>query len=123
MPAINTLKAMGSIDNDNYPEGLRKLYALSNVPTLTLVSHYCSYFVNTPSLFTAIWKMLKGWYDPVTISKISIHSSVPKEIMKLIIPEDELPISFGGTSTLPLPDLPSVKSLKAKVPSHCGKMW
>ncbi|PLB44299.1 CRAL/TRIO domain-containing protein [Aspergillus steynii IBT 23096] len=52
---------------------------------------------NCPSYFGAIWKILKGWVDPITAAKLVFLA--PAEVyptLKEYIDDDDLPIKVGG---------------------------
>lgn len=55
------------------------------------------YIINAPYLFSTVWSFIKPWLDEVTVSKIAILSSsqYKAELLKQI-PEENLPIEFGG---------------------------
>ncbi|KAF9530988.1 CRAL-TRIO domain-containing protein [Crepidotus variabilis] len=55
------------------------------------------YIINAPWTFTAVWSVIKGWLDPVTVAKIDIMgSSDYKEKLLKQIPPQNLPKEFGG---------------------------
>ncbi|KAI9368545.1 CRAL-TRIO domain-containing protein [Aspergillus egyptiacus] len=62
---------------DNYPESLG-----------TLLIH------NAPWIFSGIWKIIKGWMDPVIVSKVHFTNSA-KDLSKFI-DMDKLPKELGG---------------------------
>ena len=56
------------------------------------------YIINAPFLFTTVWSVVKGWLDPVTVSKIVIcGKSYQADLLKQI-PDENLPKEFGGKS-------------------------
>ncbi|KOS18088.1 Sec14 cytosolic factor [Escovopsis weberi] len=74
------VKKASVISQNYYPERLGKLY-----------------LINTPWGFSAVWSVVSGWLDPVTVSKIKVlGSSYQKELLAQIAPEN-LPKTFGGT--------------------------
>ncbi|THC92559.1 hypothetical protein EYZ11_007970 [Aspergillus tanneri] len=55
------------------------------------------FLCNCPSYFAAIWKILKGWVDPVTAEKLVFLT--PVEVLptlKEYIDPENLPVSLGG---------------------------
>lgn len=54
------------------------------------------YIINAPFGFSTVWSLIKGWLDPVTVSKIHIlGSSYQSDLLKQI-PAESLPKSLGG---------------------------
>ena len=54
--------------------------------------------VNAPSFFAATWRLIKGWLDPRTASKIEVISSrsfMEKRLLEFI-DADQLPSDYGG---------------------------
>ncbi|KPM36269.1 Sec14 cytosolic factor [Neonectria ditissima] len=73
------VKQASVISQNYYPERLGKLY-----------------LINAPWGFSTVWSMMKGWLDPVTVSKINIlGGSYQSELLKQI-PAENLPKNFGG---------------------------
>jgi len=65
----------------------------------TLQTHYPEvlahiYVVDSPWIFQACWKLIKGWIDPVTVAKIAFVTKV--ELANHIKPE-VIPVLCGGT--------------------------
>lgn len=56
------------------------------------------YIINAPFLFTTVWSIVKGWLDPVTVSKIVILGKSYKDDLLKQIPAENLPKDFGGKS-------------------------
>lgn len=81
IPNVYTyLKQASAISQNYYPERLGKLY-----------------LINSPWTFGSFWTVIKGWLDPVTVSKIAVLTSgETKELLKQI-PAENLPKEFGGT--------------------------
>lgn len=50
-----------------------------------VVSHI--YVINTGSLFSMAWSMVKGFISPRTASKISVDSGIPEDLLKVLGPE------------------------------------
>lgn len=55
------------------------------------------YIINSPWGFSTVWSLIKGWLDEVTVAKIHILGSNYKTELIAQIPEENLPIEFGGT--------------------------
>lgn len=68
------------ISQNYYPERLGKLY-----------------IINAPWGFAAVWSVIKGWLDPVTVKKISILGGGYQKELLAQIPAENLPKDFGGT--------------------------
>jgi hypothetical protein len=81
VPSVYSYVRQASVVSQNYyPERLGKLY-----------------LINAPWGFSTVWSVVKGWLDPVTVSKINIlGSGYQSEILKQI-PAENLPKAFGGT--------------------------
>lgn len=57
------------------------------------------FFLNTPPIFMAIWRLIKDWIDPVTANKMHLlGSEFQSELLEYIHP-DQLPIEYGGTNS------------------------
>ncbi|ORX48323.1 CRAL/TRIO domain-containing protein [Hesseltinella vesiculosa] len=80
MPAIQLIRTIADVDQKYYPETLNKLF-----------------LVNAPGAFVYVWKLVKGWLDPGTISKIKILGSDYKQELLDQIPAENLPTFLGGT--------------------------
>lgn len=93
-PALDAIVEGGLMDKLYYPEGLRKMY-----------------FINTPTLFQMLFKMVKSFYDPRTLGKIDILGSNYESTLRAIIPEDELVTLYGGKQEYTFPPAGPVKGL------------
>lgn len=70
---------LSSVSQDNYPETLGMLF-----------------IVNAPTLFAAIWSVVKGWLDENTVSKIHLlGSNYQKQILEHVEAAN-LPKEYGG---------------------------
>lgn len=80
VPQVYSYVRQASVISQNYyPERLGKLY-----------------MINAPWGFSTVWSVVKGWLDPVTVSKINIlGGSYKSELLKQIPPEN-LPVAYGG---------------------------
>lgn len=81
IPSVYSYVRQASVVSQNYyPERLGKLY-----------------LINAPWGFSTVWSVMKGWLDPVTVSKINIlGSGYQSELLKQV-PAESLPKEFGGT--------------------------
>jgi len=78
--AIKFTKSLSAVDSAYYPERLADLYV-----------------VNAPWIFAIMWKLVRGWLDPVTANKIHIIKGDPKPTLLAHIDADQLPAAYGGT--------------------------
>jgi len=76
------IQQASEMSNYNYPERLGHMY-----------------LINTPWGFSAVYKMVKGFLDPVTAAKIHVPGSASeaKKVLLAQIPAENLPAEFGGT--------------------------
>lgn len=74
------VKQASSISQDHYPERLGKLY-----------------IINAPWGFGSVWSVVKGWLDPVTVSKIHVLGGGYQKELLAQVPAENLPKLFGGT--------------------------
>lgn len=74
------VKQASSISQDHYPERLGKLY-----------------LINAPWGFSSVFSVVKGWLDPVTVSKIHVLGSGYQTELLAQVPKENLPKLFGGT--------------------------
>lgn len=77
--SIGLLKKLAQIDDNNYPENLKRMY-----------------IINSPTIFTAIWKAVKPFLNENTIRKVRILGSDHKSLQEDIAPEN-IPVEYGGT--------------------------
>jgi hypothetical protein len=73
---VNKASAIGQ---DRYPECMGKFY-----------------IINAPWGFSAIWSVISGWLDPVTVAKIAILGTSYQDKLLAQIPAENLPKEFGG---------------------------
>ena len=68
--------------------------------------------------FSASWRLIKGWLDPRTTSKIEVISSKDMAKKKLLelVDEDQLPSDYGGTG----PD--TRETLKNDIPGDVTRL-
>lgn len=78
------VKQASSISQDHYPERLGKLY-----------------IVNAPWGFSTVFSYVKGFLDPVTVSKIHVLGSGYQKELLAQIPAENLPKSLGGSCQCP----------------------
>jgi hypothetical protein len=60
------------------------------------------YIVNTPSLFTTLFAMLKPFVDPVTLSKIEVMGGSYADSFAKLMDTSQIPPCLGGTSEAPM---------------------
>ncbi|UJR19950.1 hypothetical protein I4U23_023082 [Adineta vaga] len=79
---LNTCKQCLYIDDNYYPERLGQLFV-----------------VNPPTIFPALWNLVKHFIDPVTKRKIMVLKKGNETTMTLLqhIDSDQLPCEYGGT--------------------------
>jgi hypothetical protein len=71
--------AAAAIGQDRYPEIMGKFY-----------------IINAPWAFSAVWSLIKGWLDEVTVNKIDIIGTAYRDKLLAQIPAENLPKDFGG---------------------------
>lgn len=78
---LNFVKCIAQVDSDNYPETMG----------LMLI-------INAPGIFQVAWKMIKGFLDPRTVSKIEIFGdkSTWKPRLAELVDDDQLPAELEG---------------------------
>eukprot|EP00658_Telonema_sp_P-2_P014074 TRINITY_DN15338_c0_g1_i2.p1 TRINITY_DN15338_c0_g1~~TRINITY_DN15338_c0_g1_i2.p1 ORF type:complete len:434 (-),score=100.78 TRINITY_DN15338_c0_g1_i2:172-1473(-) len=78
------LQSIIQVCDMNYPEQMCRLF-----------------IVNAPTLFSAAWRVIRNFLDPVTRTKIQIlGSDFLKEVTKLV-PLESLPAMYGGSCDCP----------------------
>lgn len=82
------LASLSHIASDYYPETMARMF-----------------IINAPTLFTAIWQIIKQMLDENTVAKISVIGSGYKEELLKIIPKENLQVCYGGECTLPAGDV------------------
>jgi len=94
--ALRIVQEQSQIDSLCFPETLSRMV-----------------IINAPRIFSVTWKLIKGWLDPRTISKVDLISSRSswEKKLKELIDEDQLPSDYGGkaedTRTTLMKDAPS----------------
>ncbi|CAB9506622.1 Phosphatidylinositol/phosphatidylcholine transfer protein [Seminavis robusta] len=80
--ALAIIKEQAAVDSLCFPETMSRMF-----------------IINSPLFFSASWRLIKGWLDPRTASKIDVVSSKDAAKKKLLelIDEDQLPVDYGGT--------------------------
>lgn len=79
--ALTIIKEQAAIDSICFPETMSKML-----------------IVNAPTFFSATWRIIKGWLDPRTASKIEVisgRSACEKRLLELV-DEKQLPCDYGG---------------------------
>ena len=82
---IELLSVILKLDQDHYPELLKQMF-----------------IINAPFIFSAVFKIAKGFLDPKTVSKISVESGSNRAKLAEAIDPQNLPPVLGGTFTAPL---------------------
>ena len=78
------VKQASAISQDHYPERLGKLY-----------------IVNAPWGFSTVFGVVKGFLDPVTVSKIHVLGSGYQKELLAQVPAENLPSALGGKCSCP----------------------
>lgn len=78
------VKQASAISQDHYPERLGKLY-----------------IINAPWGFSSVFSVVKGFLDPVTVSKIHVLGSGYQKELLAQVPKENLPKSLGGSCECP----------------------
>jgi CRAL/TRIO domain len=80
--ALAIIKEQAAIDSVCFPETMCKMF-----------------IVNAPTFFAATWRLIKGWLDPRTASKIEVISSrkTMEKKIKEVVDDDQIPSDYGGT--------------------------
>jgi hypothetical protein len=73
------VKKASAMSQNYYPERLGRLY-----------------LINAPWGFGAVWNVVKGWLDPVTVQKIHVLGSGYQKQLLEQVPAENLPTEFGG---------------------------
>jgi hypothetical protein len=79
--ALAIIKEQAAIDSICFPETMNKML-----------------IVNAPMFFPPTWRLIKGWLDPRTSSKIEVISgktAMEKRLLELVA-EEQLPKDYGG---------------------------
>jgi hypothetical protein len=74
------VKLASGMSQNYYPERLGRMY-----------------LINSPWGFSGVWNAIKGWLDPVTVSKIHILGSGYQKELMAQVPAENLPKTLGGT--------------------------
>lgn len=80
--ALAIIKEQAKIDSLCFPETMSKMI-----------------IVNAPVFFAASWRLIKGWLDPRTSSKIDVISGRThwEKLLKEYVDVDQIPNDYGGT--------------------------
>jgi len=78
-PGIDFLKSLTKIDEANYPEMVHQIF-----------------FINTPSVFNVLYKMLQPFIPQTTVDKVRLS----KDELVSLLPPDFLPPQLGGCAVL-----------------------
>jgi len=80
--SLAIIKEQSAIDSICFPETMNKMI-----------------IVNAPAFFAATWRLIRGWLDPRTATKIEVISNRAageKRLLELVDSE-QLPCDYGGT--------------------------
>ena len=80
--------SVSSIAQNYYPETMGRMF-----------------IINAPTLFTAIWVIIRQMLDEATVAKISVLGSNYKKELLEAIPAENLQVAYGGTCTMPSGDV------------------
>ena len=98
--AFTFIKGMATTDSDHYPERLGTMVV-----------------INAPSVLSFAWRIIQGFLDPVTKSKIRILPADPaqwKPVLLEYIDEYQIPRQYGGMA----PDPTGDEALRQMNPPH-----
>jgi hypothetical protein len=79
---LQVLKRIMHQSDSNYPERAKRVLV-----------------INAPAIFSAIWKIVQHFLDPVTREKVQIYGDGATEHLLRYIAPDQLPAFLGGTAT------------------------
>lgn len=81
--SLDIIKEQSFIDSLCFPETMSKMI-----------------IVNAPRFFAMTWRLIKGWLDARTASKIEVITSRSAWVKRLneLIEADQLPVDYGGTA-------------------------
>ncbi|XP_063051726.1 SEC14-like lipid binding 8 isoform X2 [Engraulis encrasicolus] len=83
-PAIDTYTEVLTMFEDNYPEGLKRLFV-----------------VRAPKIFPVAYNLVKHFLSDITQRKIIVLGANWKEVLQKHIDPEQLPAIYGGTLTDP----------------------
>jgi len=83
---VQLLKALANTVENHYPE---------------LVDHVTLF--NLPRAASAVFKVVKGFLDPVTASKIELYPGVPYARFAELLPDEIIPVEYGGKNRIEYP--------------------
>jgi len=94
---VKVFKTIAKIDQDNFPEGLRKVY-----------------FVNTPKVFRVGWDLVKSAIDEGVVAKFCFFGGQEEYLpeLKKVMSDDNIPEEYGGKAKVDLSPGGSVKKYK-----------
>jgi len=94
---VKIFKTIAKIDQDNFPEGLRKVF-----------------FVNTPKIFQMGWKLVRGSLDDGVVAKFAFFGDKDEYLPELrkVMTDENIPTEYGGKADVMLTPGGSVKKYK-----------
>jgi hypothetical protein len=78
------LQKASAVSQNYYPERLGKMY-----------------IINAPWGFSSVFSVVKKFLDPVTVAKIHVLGSTYQKELLDQVPQENLPMEFGGTCQCP----------------------
>jgi hypothetical protein len=83
---VQLLKALANTVENHYPE---------------LVDHVMLF--NLPRAASAVFKVVKGFLDPVTANKIELYPGVPYARFAELLPDEIIAVEYGGKNRIEYP--------------------
>ncbi len=85
-----------------------KVVPLLKALTRTVECHYPELvdhitLFNVPRAASAVYSVVRGFLDPVTAGKIELHPGVPHGRFAELLPEDVVPVEYGGRNDVEYP--------------------
>jgi hypothetical protein len=78
-PAVEFLKAMMAVDQQNYPELSAAIF-----------------YINAPRVLSVLWPLLKPFMDPLTVAKVFIASDGGADLLARFMEPSSIPVEYGG---------------------------
>lgn len=94
---LNAVKFLAKQFEANYPESLSAIW-----------------IHKAPWIFNAVWKIIKGWLDPVVASKI--HFTKTTKDLEKFVDKKHIPLDLGGLDDFKPTYIPPTKENSAKKP-------
>jgi hypothetical protein len=81
-PAVEFLKTMMAVDQQNYPELSAAIF-----------------YINAPRVLSVLWPLLKPFMDPLTVAKVYIASDGGADQLARFMEPSSIPVEYGGACT------------------------